>query len=562
MNALTTKSEMNFKGSMNKLYEFIKTTDDYKTHLKKNNTILFLSIGFIEKRATIISTTKGNFENAWKDLYDKARHYIFNKNTPISFLKVDLVDSQRKHTIVDFIKKMTMTKKNYIREGICFDSNFKNAFLEQEVNGNAMIQIDKNTNRGYLNEKNIAHYIKGHRPYSSNIDFNKINEVITFKTKGFFLDDGVCYQLINDPYDNGRRNTTLNSLEVEKMITTSSNYLNNINQESGKFVYGYFSCFDREINFYNMLRHSSTLYSMVESYELFPNKQTAITIKKGIDFLIENSIYFDDNNNLAHVIDGVNPDNLEIKLGANAAAILAITKYTEVFNDRVYLSIAQKLARGILDLQQADGNFYHVLHYPSLKLKDKFRIIYYDGEAAFALMRLFQLDQEELWLESVEKAFDFFIKNDYWKNHDHWLSYCTNELIQFKPLRKYFEFGLLNVKDRLTYIYKRETTYPTFLELTVAAYKMVQTLKETEHHDLLQEFDEEILISTIHRRAEYQRNGYFYPELAIYFKNPQRIIGSFFIRHHSFRSRIDDVEHYLSGYCQYYKQFLSKDSSV
>ena len=152
--------------------------------------------------------------------------------------------------------------------------------------------------------------------------------------------------------------------------------------------------------------------------------------------------------------------------------------------------------------------------------------------------------------------FERFIDKEYWQYNDHWLAYCTNELVKISPDAKYYEFGMKNVSNKLDYIYYRETTFPTFLEMLVATYQLVQSAKNNGLQQLVSNtIDENKLLETIHKRADYERTGYFYPEIAMYFKNPNRILGSFFIKHHGYRVRIDDIEHYLSGYVQYQNIF-------
>lgn len=553
-------SYQEFEASLEKLKDYI--IEDKATFQQINNqssVTIFLSIGFEDKRATVFNAKNKKFSQAWANIHNQGRSYLRGVKEQFISLKVDIVTDIIPVSIYEFIQRITKTKKNYFRQGVSFSKDFKHAFLEQELNGNAVIQIDPETKRGFIKEKNIQHYIKKHRPKLSPVNFNQLDKVYLFETKGYFFENSQCFPLKQGEYDNGRRDTQLHANEVKMMVDRAQQYLVSLSKPNGEFVYGYFSYFDKEIKFYNMLRHCSTLYAMVESYEFIPDEQVSQAIHRGIEYLMEKKIYVDDAKETAYVIDGVEEDKLEIKLGANAAAILALTKYAEVFNDYQYIPIAQQLAKGILELQKENGSFVHVLDYPSLEVKQEFRIVYYDGEAAFALMRLYKIDRDNQWLQAVEHAFEYFIENNHWKHHDHWLSYCTNELTLYKPLRKYYQFGLQNVQNKLDYIYKRITTYPTFLELTMAAYHMIHRIKEEGQGDLLTEldFDESKLEATIHRRAEYQRNGFFYPELAMYFKNPKRIVGSFFIRHHSFRTRIDDVEHYLSGYCAYYHLFLN-----
>ena len=77
----------------------------------------------------------------------------------------------------------------------------------------------------------------------------------------------------------------------------------------------------------------------------------------------------------------------------------------------------------------------------------------------------------------------------------------------------------------------------------------------TEHGCRPKDFDLEMFLDTIYTRADRQLNGYFYPEYAMYMRNPQRILDTFMVRHDGYRVRIDDVQHNIGGYYLYFKNY-------
>lgn len=232
------------------------------------------------------------------------------------------------------------------------------------------------------------------------------------------------------------------------------------------------------------------------------------------------------------------------------------TKYQKITGSCEFQSISEALANGVMTMIKPNGKTIHILNYPSLTIKEEFRVIYYDGETTLALLRLYQINNDSTLLKTVEKMYDYFINNDYWKYNDHWISYYTNELTLIKPENKYFDFGIKNYLPYLKRYKYRRTARGTFLEMLMASYKMVSRIKKEYKNEIFERANFLDLCDVINTRVEYQRViGYFYPEFAMYFEKPNIILNSFYVRQENFRTRIDDNEHNLSGYISYYLHF-------
>ncbi|SES08245.1 poly(glycerol-phosphate) alpha-glucosyltransferase [Salipaludibacillus aurantiacus] len=484
------------------------------------------------------------------------------------WIKIDIITDTKQVEFESLKKEMEMTRRNYIDYGVSYDKDYILSFLPEEINANAFLKPSKDKTGLFFSETNVNNYLdkykypkkaklkSKYKPYRNQT--YKTKQVIKFYTKSYFIEEDEIIELHDRGYNKGLRRIENHHEEIDRLIHTSVSYLKEQIKEGGQYVYGYFPHFDKKINFYNNLRHSSSTYALIEGLAYL--KQDVSVAKPPLDYIIDHYLYeyegaafvYDDSNNIK-----------EIKLGQNAAFVFAICEYLKYYPDELdLLKAGQAAAKGILHMVDSENaSTTHVLNYPSLTVKDKFRVVYYDGEAALALLRLYQIDKNPIWLDTVKLLFEKFIEEKYWKYHDHWLGYCTNELVQIENDKRYFEFGIKNVAGYLDYIKNRETTFPTFLEMLMATYHLLQKAKQYGYEDLIEEhMNEDEFLNVIHNRADYQRLGYFYPEVAMYFKNPQRILGSFFIKHHGYRVRIDDIEHYISGYVQYQSAFsLNRD---
>lgn len=541
---------MKIENNINKLFEDLE---------KEYNKFYyaFISLGKPNMKAKVKLVKNSN--NLKRNTINECEKFKKKTGEYPKWIKVDVVTEQKNISFQELKSEMINTRRNYIDFGIVLDENWDLSFLPEEINANAFVRPIKGQSTFILSENNINNYIKKYTNLKKVFNAEKYeNKTVTkFYTQGYILDKDTVYELGDRGYTKNLRKVDNLSQEIDLLLINSTTYLKGEIQSNGKYIYGYFPHFDKRIGFYNNLRHSSSTYALIEGLE-YLNKDISIA-EKAIDYLI-NNYTIEDHEGAGYIFDDTNDSN-EIKLGQNAAFIFSVCEYLKHNPARKdYLKHAQKIANGVLKMIDKDtAETTHVLNYPSLSIKEEFRVVYYDGEAALALLRLYQIDNNKIWLDNVKLLFDRFIKMEYWKYHDHWLGYCTNELVKITPSEELFKLGINNVASYLDYIYHRETTFPTFLEMLMSTYHLIQKAKSSGYEYLVNNnIDEDKLIKTIHKRADYERTGFFYPEIAMYFKNPRRVLGTFFIKHHGYRVRIDDVEHYISGYVQYQKVFKGK----
>ena len=603
-------SQAAFRGACRELLQSMQTAGVY---VPENGFLVFLSFSDGSARADVVHASGADIGEAFADAQQKAWKLMQKKHQRFRWLKADVVTEYAPadaKTLAYMIKEPGWNE--FFRFGLSFDRSFRTALLEEELNGAKIPDYAS----GSISLADLNRYLKkAGRPALS-----KLPEFfLLFQTAGFFYDadsaanaaattdadsaanvaaSGCAIPLIPGGLSRGRREVrNFDAAAARSFVTASASFLEKQVQPDGSFRYGYYPRFDHVIPGYNCMRHASTIWSLLCQYRITQKASVLSLAARSIDYLLSHALVYRDPDT-AYLSE---PLKDEIKLGGGGVLILAITEYLDLCSEeprseilcsgearsdilcsgeplaeapsveivhskdafpeqealrRRYTEIACALGNGILSLLNPEtGEFSHVLNM-DFSLKERYRTVYYDGEAAYALCRLYRLTKEEKWLFYAEKAVNHFLAADYTRYRDHWVAYAMNEITRYIHRDDYDTFALRNARVNLDFLYKRETTYHTFLELLMVTFETYERiLAENPGLPYLKEFDLPYFLRTIRVRADRMLNGFFFPEYAMYMRCPDKILGSFMVRHDGFRVRIDDVQHNIGGFYLYYKNY-------
>ncbi len=229
-------------------------------------------------------------------------------------------------------------------------------------------------------------------------------------------------------------------------------YLTRATGPEGRYTYRYRAATNESVGGYNILRHAGTTFSLLQLFRETRDPLHLAAGERAIEALLAATgpcpgpTGFIAPAEAAAAAAGIAPPRLlcvaedgEVKLGGNALAVVALVEHAEATGSRRFVAEAQALARWIVAVQSAEGEFVvHKITEPDGNPTD-FVSGYYPGEALLALLRLYELDGDRAWLDAAERGGRWLIDvrdgtvADDDLAHDHWLLYALARLHRHAP---------------------------------------------------------------------------------------------------------------------------------
>jgi hypothetical protein len=228
---------------------------------------------------------------------------------------------------------------------------------------------------------------------------------------------------------------------VIEAINKMAFYLCSNCRRDGKFVYLIDKNTDEYVDTYNVLRHAGAIYSLTEFAKISPNA------KRDVLPVVARSIKWMRKKCSVKILDyqGIitnkritkKKEKSQIKLGANALAILALLGYNNLKPGMVNESYLKKLANFMVYMQKDDGSFYSKYMIDGGQ-EDDWESSYYPGEAALAFAEL----DDGYYFNKALSALSRLATNRQALSEseiesDHWALIATSKVIKNNLLPEY-----------------------------------------------------------------------------------------------------------------------------
>ena len=200
---------------------------------------------------------------------------------------------------------------------------------------------------------------------------------------------------------------------------------------------------------YSMPRHAGTTYFLAETYRI----TRAPWLKEPIERAFAHLADLLANGRCAtRLADGTEIDcvldkgEIVAHLGSTALAVVALVEYQRATGDARYLPLATRFAAFLLLMQRADGSFRHLYDVNARTPDDKTELLYYSGEAALALARMYAVTHDERYAGAAERALDWLVRwydfflGGFFYGEEHWTCIAAEAIWPRVKAPRYMEF--------------------------------------------------------------------------------------------------------------------------
>jgi hypothetical protein len=243
-----------------------------------------------------------------------------------------------------------------------------------------------------------------------------------------------CQQPVSVPEQGPEKPASISLNSLGRAIDLSAHYLESACGPTGRFTYLLDPTSGRQSSSYNIIRHAGAMYGLAMLNRANPDRKAVEAMMRAAAFLRASYISTDARSGALAVWSRPRGIASQASLGAAGLGLAALAEVDQAQPNTVPVTELEGLGKFILFLQRSNGGFasrYRADAGPD----EEWDSLYYPGEAALGLVKLYEIDHNREWLEASGRLLSWLARSRGRAEQvplDHWtliamarlLSYC------------------------------------------------------------------------------------------------------------------------------------------